>query len=112
MMQPVHHLLLCGKVRFGLRYLRRQPARIQPRQQLAFLDVIALLRQNGGDALAAIEWQLDLPQIYIAVESQLGRARTACERPPQSRSDNEDDDDDQNGESARFLTCDSLIAGR
>jgi hypothetical protein len=84
-MQPIYDLLLGGQIRLSLGHLRYQPTRVQAREQLATFDVISLLRQDLSDAFAAVERQLDLSEIDIAVDSQLSGTCAASERPPKDR---------------------------
>ncbi len=90
MMQAVHRLHLCGEVGLGLGDLRRQPAGIQPCEQLPLGDVIALLSQDCRHAFAAVERQFHLTQVHVAVQAQLRRALTTVQPPPERRSDNDD----------------------
>ena len=109
-MQPVHRLLLCRQISLRLRQLRRQPAGVQAREQLALLDVIALLRKDRRNALAPVERQLDLTQVHIAVKHELGRAAVAGERPPRRRAN--DDSRRVEQRTAKSLACDHLLTGQ
>ena len=91
-MQAIDHLLLRGHIRLGLGHLRREPAGLEPRQHLPLPDVIALLHQHRGDALAAVEGQLHLAQIDVAVQTQFRALALAAHEPPQRRHDGDDDD--------------------
>ena len=53
--QPGYDLLLRRRLRCHLGNLRFEAAGIQARQHLALLDVVALLDQYRGDALAVVE---------------------------------------------------------
>jgi hypothetical protein len=98
MMQPIDHLLLRGDLGLGLGNLRIEPTGIESGQHLPALDVIAFLRQYRGDALTAIEWQLDLSQIDISIQQQFGALAVTAKQPPQQQSCDDDDDDDADGQ--------------
>ena len=65
--KPLHDRLLSRHLRFGFGELRAQASGVQSGQHLALAHTVAFLNQHGGDALAIVERQLDLPQIDIAV---------------------------------------------
>ena len=97
MVQAIDGLLLHGHIGLGLGHLRRQPPGLKPRQQLPLLDPIAFLHQHRGNALAAVERQLHLAQVHVAVQRQLGALVVAAQGPPQCRP-NDDDNDDSAGD--------------
>ena len=67
-MQAVDHLLLSRDIGFDLRQLRCQTTGVQAREYLPALHAIALLGQDLRDTLVAVEGQIDLAQIDVAVE--------------------------------------------
>ena len=88
--QPLHGCFLRRGLSLGGFELRLQPAGVEPRQHLALVNDVAFLHQHRGDPLAAVERQIDLTQIDIAVEHELLRLlRRACvpigRRPPRRR---------------------------
>ena len=65
----------------------------RPRLPFSQRPVIAFLHQHCGDALAAVERQLHLAQIHVAVQGQLGAVAVTAHEPPQRRHDDDDKDD-------------------
>ena len=80
--QPVHHGALRRDLRSHLGYLRFQATGIETRQHFPFVHPVALLNQNGGDALVVVEGQGDLAQIDVAVQDELHRRAVAVGEPP------------------------------
>jgi hypothetical protein len=81
-MQPVHDLLLGREIGFGFCHLRQQPIRVQSREHLAAFHMIAFLGQDLGDSLTAIEGQVNLAQIDIAIEHEFMAGVVVRRRPP------------------------------
>src|SRR5262249_38926675 len=52
----------------------------------AFVRPVALLQQDGGDALVVVEGQGDLAQIDVAVQDELHRCGVALGKPPSRNS--------------------------
>ena len=89
-------MLLGGDVRFRLRELGAETARVEPGEHLAAPDMVAFLHQHLGDALGVVERQLHLAQIHVAVNHELAAARRALE-PPSERGGRGDDGQHDDG---------------
>src|SRR5688572_26809129 len=108
MLQAFEHSALSGDHGLGLRDLRRQAAGVEAGQHLALLHHVALLDQDLGNALAAVEGQRRLPELHVAVESEAIVGLGAWRIPPAGRASGAEQDDasdnPQTGASFHALT--------
>ena len=80
-----------------------QPLRIQHGQQLARFDAVAFLHEQRGNPLAAVEGQLDLADVHVAVEHHaIGGLGPAATAPKPESGDDGGEDDNSNQDANAF----------
>ncbi len=67
-MEAIYYLLLGRDVRFSLGDLWLQASRVELREKLTLLHMVAFLSQHHRHALTRIERQIDLAQVDIAIQ--------------------------------------------
>lgn len=83
-MHPLHHRALRGKLSLGLVHLWLDPAGIEACQHLADVHPVSLLHVDSRNPFVAVEGEVHLAQIDIAVKRELSRSDTAGSVPPEA----------------------------
>src|SRR5208282_2289303 len=110
--QPFHDLPLGGDLGCGLQNPRLQTTLVQPSQHLAAPNAVPFLGHHGGNPLAVVERELDLPQVNVPVQRQrLGGALRSGEPPPGAgrRADGDQQSDDDRSSHATASTIEKAL---